>query len=129
MTDPEAIRALARRFFDAVEAGDIDTVRACYTDDARIWHNTDGAEQTPDDNAAALRGFASRISDRRYLDRRVAVFDGGFVQQHVLHGTRGDGVRVTLPCCIVCAVRDGRIGRLDEYFDSARVAQFAKAAH
>jgi ketosteroid isomerase-like protein len=128
MTDQQAIHALAQRLFDAVEAGDIDTVRACYTDDARIWHNTDGAEQTPDDNAAALRGFASVISDRRYLNRRLATFDNGFVQQHELHGTRGDGVRVTVPCCIVCEVRDGRISRLDEYFDSAHVAQFRKAA-
>ena len=127
MTDRQATLALAQRFFDAVEAGDIDTVRACYADDARIWHNVGGTEQTPDDNAAALRGFASRISDRRYLNRRVAAFDGGFVQQHELHGTRADGVRVSLPCCIVCEVRDGRIGRLDEYFDSAHIAQFRKA--
>jgi ketosteroid isomerase-like protein len=51
------------------------------------------------------------------------------VQQHVLRGTRAlDGVRVALPACIVCAVKDGKITRLDEYFDSARVAEFRKSA-
>jgi ketosteroid isomerase-like protein len=126
MSDSEAIRTLAQRFFDAVENGDIDTLRACYTDDARIWHNTDGEEQTPDDNAQALRGFVSRISDRRYTNRRVHVFDGGFTQQHELVGVRRDGVRLSLPCCIVCQVRGGKISRLDEYFDSAHVAAFRK---
>ena len=121
-----AMQALAKRFFDAVEHGDIATLRACYTDDAAIWHNTDELEQTPDDNAATLAGFVQRITTRRYTDRRVRVFDGGFVQQHVLVGTRKDGVEVRLPACLVCEVTDGKISRLDEYFDSAQVAEFRK---
>lgn len=124
---PSDIGALAKRFFDAVEAGDIDTLRACYAPDARIWHNTDDAEQGPDDNAATLRGFVQRISNRVYANRRLQVFDGGFVQQHELRGVRADGVAVRLTACIVCAVRDGVITRLDEYFDSAQVAEFRKS--
>jgi hypothetical protein len=42
----------------------------------------------------------------------------------VLEGVRRDGARVALEACIVCQVRDGRITRLDEYFDSAAVAKF-----
>ena len=54
---------------------------------------------------------------------------GGFVQQHVLRGTRKhDGARLALPAYVVCAVKDGKITRLDEYFDSARVADFRKYA-
>ena len=52
----------------------------------------------------------------------LRVFDGGFVQQHELRGVRQDGVAVRLAACIVCAVEDGRITRLDEYFDSAQLA-------
>jgi ketosteroid isomerase-like protein len=33
---------------------------------------------------------------------------------------------VSLPACIVCQVKNGRITRLDEYFDSAAVEQFRK---
>lgn len=124
------IRALAKRFFDAVEAGDIDTLVACYAPDAKIWHNTDQAEQTPEDNRKTLAGMVTRISDRLYDNRRVDVFAGGFVQQHILRGTRiHDGVRLQLPACIVCLVKDGRITRLDEYFDSAHVAEFRKFAN
>ena len=126
MTDDD-MRAFATRFFDCVEAGDIAGLRSCYADDAAIWHNTDGSEQTADENADALKGFVARIGERVYAKRRVAVWPGGFVQQHELQGVRRDGVRVTLPACIVCAVADGRITRLDEYFDSAHVAEFRKS--
>jgi ketosteroid isomerase-like protein len=128
MTDDD-IRALAKRFFDCVERGDIDGLVACYAPDARIWHNTDGIEQSPEDNRRTLTGMVVRIRDRHYDERRVRVFPGGFVQQHVLRGTRvHDGARLALPACVVCALADGLITRLDEYFDSAQVAEFRKYA-
>ena len=128
MSSPAEIEALAKRFFDCVEAGDIDGLVACYAPDAKIWHNTDELEQSPSDNAATLKGFVARIAERRYTQRRVHAFPGGFVHQHVLTGVRGDGAALALPACIVCAVENGKITRLDEYFDSARVAEFRKFA-
>ncbi|WP_373009303.1 nuclear transport factor 2 family protein [Hyphomonas sp.] len=125
----DEIRALAKRFFDCVESGDIDGLVACYAPDAKIWHNTDELEQGPEDNRKVLAGMVTRISDRLYDNRRVEIFDGGFLQQHILRGTRvQDGVRVALPACVICAVKDGYITRLDEYFDSARVSEFRKYA-
>ncbi len=124
-----AMRSLAKRFFDCVEIGDIKGLIACYAPGAKIWHNTDRLEQTPADNEKTLAGLVTRIKDRVYAHRRVEVFPSGFVQQHVLQGTRvQDEMRVELPACIVCAVSDGRITRLDEYFDSAGVAEFRKFA-
>lgn len=125
----DAMRALAKRFFDFVEAGDVDGLVSCYAPDARIWHNTDGLEQSPEDNRKTLQGMTQRIIDRVYDDRRLQVFPTGFVHQHVLRGTRKhDGVRLALEACIVCQVVDGKITRLDEYFDSAQVAEFRKFA-
>lgn len=123
------ILALADRFFGAVEAGDIEGVRACYAANVAIWHNTDNLEQTRDENLATLRGMALRISDRRYEVLQREAFPGGFVQRHILHGTRQDGVRLTLHACILCRVEHGQITRLDEYFDSAQVAEFRKFAN
>lgn len=122
--DEAAVRAFAKRFFDAIEAGDVETVRDSYTPDVEIWHNFDDAIQTRDENLATLKGLIGRISDRRYDDRRLEVFSGGFVQQHVLRGTRRDGLRVSLPAALICRLREGRIARLDEYIDSAHVAVF-----
>ena len=121
----DAMQELAKNFFDAVERGDVGALKTFYAPDARIWHNTDGEEQTPDDNVATLKGFVERIPERKYADRRLHTFPGGFVHQHTLIGTRAkDGVKVELAACIVCAVENGRITRLDEYFDSAAVARF-----
>ena len=130
MTDSvQSIETLAKRFFDAIEAGDIAAMRASLADDAAIWHNTDELVVTPDQTAQTLTGMVQRITDIHYADRRLTAFPGGFVQQHVLTGKRvHDDGEVRLPCAIVCKVENGRITRLDEYFDSAHVAQFRKAA-
>lgn len=120
----EGMEALAKRFFDAIEAGDVATVAACYADDVTVWHNTDGAAQTKAENLKVLGAFTTHFADIRYEDRRLAVFPGGFVHQHRLTARRADGVALELPAAIVCAVANGRITRLDEYFDSAHEAPF-----
>ena len=130
MSEQDDIRAMATRFFDAIEAGDIETMQGSFTPDAEIWHNTDELIVTPAQTAQTLTGMASRIRDREYADRQLTVFPGGFVQQHVLKGVRvHDGVSVRLPCAIICKVENGKITRLDEYFDSAHVAEFRKFAN
>ena len=116
--------ALAKRFFDSIEAGNIDAVGACYADNVAIWHNTDGLIEDKVRNLKVLRRFVGHIKGIKYDQRRLSVFAGGFVHQHVLRGTRPDGVAVELPAVLVCTVRDGKITRLDEYFDSAQVAVF-----
>lgn len=128
MTDAD-MRAFAARFFDAIEQGDIATMQNSFTPDAEIWHNTDEAIVTPEQTAKTLTGLVARIKNRAYADRRVDTFPGGFVQQHTLTGVRThDDVAVRLPCAIVCRVENGKITRLDEYFDSAHVAEFRKFA-
>jgi ketosteroid isomerase-like protein len=126
MGESKEILSLAKSFFDGLEQGDISILRRVYAPDVEIWHNTDGLTQTLEENEATLQGFVSRISDRKYSQRRTEAFPGGFVQQHVLTGVRRDGVKVALPACIVCRVKDGRVTRLDEYFDSAAVEQFRR---
>jgi ketosteroid isomerase-like protein len=128
MTDDE-MRGFAQRFFNAIEAGDIATMESSFTPHAEIWHNTDEVIVTPAQTAVTLRGMIQRISNPRYTSRQLHVFAGGFVQQHVLVGRRShDDVEVRLPCAIVCRVPVDRIVRLDEYFDSAHVAEFRKFA-
>jgi ketosteroid isomerase-like protein len=123
MTDQE-MRDLCKRFFDAVEAGNIAGMGEIYAPNAKIWHNTDNHEQTREENLASLSGSLARLKTREYADRRVNVFPGGFVQQHTLKATRQDGSKAELIAVIVCKVENNKITRLDEYFDSAAVARF-----
>ena len=128
MSGPDQIRALAARLFDAIEAGDIEAVADCYAPDVVIWHNTDGVGQTREENLKTLAGVIRLLPERRYQERRLEVFDGGFVHQHVLAGVRADGAHVSLPAALICQVRDGKITRLDEYLDSGQVAAFVGRA-
>ena len=115
---------LADRFFKAIEAGDVETVRALYHPDVVIWHNYDGIARrdrgdSREDNLKVLAGLPKRISGARYDVWYREVTETGFVQQHVLRGTMPNGKPFELPACIVCRVEDGRITRLDEYVDPA----------
>jgi ketosteroid isomerase-like protein len=122
----DEITALATGFFDAIERGDIDAVAACYAEDVGVWHNTDGLVNTKAENLETLAGFIRGIPERRYENRRLVAFPGGFVQQHLLKGVRRDGKTVELAACLVCAVADGKITRLDEYFDAGHVAAWSR---
>jgi ketosteroid isomerase-like protein len=123
----EAIRQLAESFFNAIERGDLQAVHAIYAPDAIIWHNTDGAAVTVEENLETLESVIRHLPERHYTRRRLDVFEGGFVEQHVLKGKLADGGEVSLAACVVCRVREGRITRLDEYFDSAELAKWRQA--
>jgi uncharacterized protein len=113
-TDQSSL-ALAERLVAALEAGDVEAVSACYTEDARIWHNFDDVDQTVAENLPMLQWMLSELSERKFkVQRRVAI-PGGYLQQHVLTGQRSNGEAFTLPVCVVATVRDGRIARLEEY--------------
>jgi ketosteroid isomerase-like protein len=119
---PTQIEALAQQLFDAIERGDVDTLRDLYHADARIWHNTDGAEQSVEQNLRVLRWLVRNTSLRRYEEVRREMLATGFVQMHVLRLDLASGRTVHIPACLVARVADGRITRIDEYLDSAQLA-------
>lgn len=121
--DESTPNAIAERLFAAIEAGDIDAVRSLYAPDVAVWHNHDGLVQGLDDNLRVLGWMSKHVPGARYTDVRRSSTDTGFVQQHVLVATNRAGREVAVPACIVAEIADGRITRLDEYLDSAHIAQ------
>lgn len=117
----------ADRLFAAIERSDSAAVQSMWSDDIAVWRA--GAHRDPlkaDDKSRALRvidWFITATTERHYeiLDRRY--FEGGFVQQHILHATGRGGQSVSMRVCIVIRVGPhGRIERIDEYFDPADIA-------
>ena len=92
----EEILAFAKKFVDAIQAGDIATTRACYHPDAKLWHNTDGIEQTVDQNMKVLDWFIRTLPD---------------------------GTKWAMDACVVIKIENGLITRLDEYLDSAQAGK------
>jgi ketosteroid isomerase-like protein len=119
----EAIVEVAERLFAAIERGDVAAVDRLWSDDVAVWRV--GARRD-DDKRRALRvidWFVTATTERHYevLDRQL--FDGGFVQQHVLRATGHAGQSISPRVCIVIRIgADGLIDRIDEYFDPAEIA-------
>jgi uncharacterized protein len=128
MTHDE-IEDLATRFFDAVQAGDTDTIEALYHPDARIWHNNDQLEQTVPQNMKVIRWLIGATANMVYSDIRRVIVADGFVQQHVLTGDAPGG-RLVLPAMQRVYVADGLVTRIEEYIDTAqsRVLRTATSA-
>lgn len=122
ITDAEAIVDVADRLFDAIEHSDIAMVQEMWNDDIVVWKVADSDR----DRESALRvitWFVNATTARRYeiLDRQV--FDGGFVQQHILHADGRNGGSISMRVCIVIKLgANGLISRIDEYFDPAELA-------
>jgi uncharacterized protein len=114
---PEII-ALADRLFGAIEAGDVEAVRACYAPDVQVWHNFDDKNQTLEENLVTLGWMVGRLGDRRYdISRRDVVADGLW-QLHVLRGTViATGAPFAMPAAMLLTMADGRITRIAEYLD------------
>lgn len=93
-----------------------------WNDDVAVWKTGDRDR----DKERALRvpyWFINATTERRYeiLDRQL--FDGGFVQQHILHAIGRNGGSISMRVCIVIKLGDsGLISRIDEYFDPADMA-------
>lgn len=118
---------VANRLFTAIEAGEYDTVAAMWADEVMVWHSGDEQDNDRVRALKVIRWFIRVTTTRRYeiLDRQF--FDGGFVQQHLLHADGTNGESIVLRVCIVIKVdADGLITRIDEYFDPVDMAPLMK---
>jgi ketosteroid isomerase-like protein len=121
--EADAITGVADRMFTAIEHSDRAVLEGLWNKDVAVWRT---GEQRARDKERALRvidWFIGATNDRRYeiLDRQL--FDGGFVQQHILHATSRDGASISMRVCLVVKLgANGLISRIDEYFDPAELA-------
>jgi ketosteroid isomerase-like protein len=123
VTDEAAILDVADTLFDAIEHTDVAAIEELFNDDILVWHTGDAEDNARPRALRVLTWFMNRTTERRYevLDRRV--FEGGFVQQHILHATGTDGATIAMRVCIVIRLGDnGLISRIDEHFDPADMA-------
>ena len=94
-----------------------------WTDDVVVWHSATASSDKRAGAAGHRLVHQLTTTDRRYeiLDRQF--FDGGFVQQHILHANGRNGGSIAMRVCIVIKVgANGLISRIDEYFDPAEMA-------
>src|SRR6478672_13961375 len=121
VTDAEAIADVADRLFEAIEQSDIGMGQQLWNEDVIVWKVADRDR----DRERALRviaWFVNTTTDRRYeiLDRQL--FDGGLVQQHILHANGRNGGSISLRVCIVVKLgANGTIDCIDASFVPAEI--------
>jgi len=120
--DADAIADVADRLFEAIENSDIAMIQQLWNDDVVVWKVADH-DRDKERALRVLTWFINTTTDRRYeiLDRQL--FDGGFVQQHILHANGRNGGSISMRVCIVIKMgANGLISRIDEYFDPTEIA-------
>lgn len=126
----DVVADVATRLFTAIENGDAATVAALWDDDVLVWKSAEPSDQTKKRALRVISWFIDSTTSRRYevLDRRF--FDGGFVQQHVLHATGRNGGTLSMRVCLVIAVGgNGLINKIDEYFDPAELQPLLESSN
>lgn len=120
--DARSVAAVADQLFEAIERSDATTVEQLFSPGIAVWKTGDDRDSDRARSVRIIAWFIDSTLDRRYqiLDRQA--FDGGFVQQHILHATANSGQAIAMRVCIVVKVdADGLITRIDEYFDPAEI--------
>jgi ketosteroid isomerase-like protein len=123
-TEVKTVLDVADRLFGAIEDSDVAGVEQLFGPGIAVRKTGDERDNDRRRSARIIGWFIDSTSDRRYevLDRQV--FEGGFVQQHILHAHGHPGSVVAMRVCIVIKVgADGLITRIDEYFDPADLAE------
>ncbi|SEH89663.1 hypothetical protein SAMN04489835_5400 [Mycolicibacterium rutilum] len=118
----DTITDVADQLFGAIERGDREAVQRLWSEHIVVWKVAD-ADRDKDRALRVIDWFIGATTQRRYeiLDRRL--FDGGFVQQHILHASGSNGGAIAMRVCIVVKLDgDGLISSIDEYFDPAEIA-------
>ena len=116
---PDESLAAADRLFTAVEKGNVEALREIFATDAWIWHNTDNRKITVEQSIRSIQAILTGSTEYRYTEIKRQPTPDGFVQQHVLLITLKSGQKIVDRTCCVCSVKDGRIGYMDAYHDSA----------
>lgn len=114
--------AIARQLRERLIARDAAGVGELYADDVIVWRNGDNRELVKKQVMKVIGFLTTSVTNLEYADVRVTPTSDGFVQQHVLRCTSPSGAQVAAHTCLVARIADGRIARLDEYFDAAQLA-------
>lgn len=118
------IASIAQTWLRGTLAKDDAVVDSVIDPDIKVWHNTDKVEQSITQNRKVSAWLYSKVPDLDMVDVRQSIFDGGWVQQHRLVGTRSDGSALEILSCIVFTVSpEGRITRMEEYIDPSQVGK------
>jgi ketosteroid isomerase-like protein len=118
--DREATIRIAQFWASVSEEHDVEKFATVLHDDFVMWYNFDPVERTRDAFIATLKSAHAIFDNQRNDDLRITLTEEGFVLQATMRGVL-DGKEIASPYCLVAQIKDGKVVRGDEYFDTAQL--------
>ncbi len=112
--------SIADKLFKGIESKDIESLKALYSDDVRIWHNFSNAEQTKEQNLTVLENMCNAVPHIKYEILERHMIDGRVLQRHNLRCETSTGEIILIPACMFITIRGNQISRIEEYLDSGQ---------
>lgn len=113
---------LIQGFLAAIETQQWDRLADFCTPGVTIWHNVDNAEKPFFPYLPFLQSVRAAASGWRYAETGYWESDDRFFRQSLLTATSRGGESILAATLIIGLVSDGRISRIDEYYNSADIA-------
>jgi predicted ester cyclase/ketosteroid isomerase-like protein len=110
---------LANALFDSIESGDERRFLSLCTSDCRVLDTTEGSDIPIAREAQFLATLPGLFKKFKYAQRSYAATADGAVLQHSLQGESQSAHTVDLPIMIRMYVANGKVRRLEEYYDSS----------
>ncbi len=111
----ESACALVDRFFNAFATKDLDTLSACLTPDAVIWHSFDGICARREQALKSWQNIFAAVPGMAVADIRQEEVPGGVIRRHLMILIDSQGNKKGMAATIFVSVNDGLISRVDEY--------------
>jgi ketosteroid isomerase-like protein len=117
MTGESAARDVAGRWQAAWGSADLARIGELLADDCIVWRNYEQVEHPKNAYLSMLAGDHKAVSGLRHGQLQLLVHADGFVEQAMLEGQAAAGP-LSAPVCRITRLKDGKISRIDEYYDS-----------
>jgi uncharacterized protein (TIGR02246 family) len=120
--DPAA-QTVVRRYFDLVNADEVDAMMELFAEDATIEPSSGGVRRGRDDIAAYYRATLAGFAEHHDEPRRVHVARTAIVIELAFVGVATSGAPVTFDALDLFELEGGRIRRVSLWADTAAIAR------
>jgi ketosteroid isomerase-like protein len=122
--DPEESRRLAQFWATVSEEHNVEKFATVLHDDFVMWYNFDPQDRTREEFIETLKSAHAMFENQKNEDLKITLTEDGFVLQATMTGIL-DGQQISSPYCMIAKVKDGKVIRGDEYFDTAKLTKRA----
>jgi ketosteroid isomerase-like protein len=122
--DPEVSMQLAQFWATVSEEHNVEKFATVLHDDFVMWYNFDPQDRSREEFIQTLKSAHAMFQDQKNDDLRITLTEDGFVLQATMRGIL-DGKEIASPYCMIARVKDGKVIRGDEYFDTAQLTKKA----